>query len=148
MIAAGAVGSLALAAGFEYLANIPRSMASIYYPMTVRIWLSSLLLVLYVAGNFAYLRFALRKPSVSTWAAILVLVLGAAGTLYLPLWSLGLPGLSHLLSARWNPLTSAVSTGGLTSLLRLQFAVLLVLGLAVLSRNRHTAAPLPHSNAA
>jgi hypothetical protein len=141
------IALLVLAAAFDLAANVPRSAVPSTFPMTARIWLSSISMVIFAALNFAYAAIALKQLKGAKWAAILIAVVGLAGVLHLPLWSLGLPWLSQLLSSRWNPLTVIVARGGLISLLKLQAAALLVLGLAALLARRRAARGGPAENA-
>jgi hypothetical protein len=150
LITAAGVALLAFAASIDFLVNIPRFFdpTAFRISMTARIWLSSLLMVAYAAANFAYLTIALRKPALSKWASILILLVGTACILYLPMWTLGLPEVSRLLSTRWNPLTPIISRGGLISMLRLQLAIFIILGSAALWKRRKETASFSSTNAA
>ncbi len=133
------IALIGLAVALDFLANVPRSAIPAAIPMTLRIWLSSLSLVVFASADFAFTRYALKELPNARWAAIMTALVGMAGILSLPLWSLGIPGISQWLSPRWNPLTSIISEGGLTSLVKVQFAVFLVLGSASLLRSRDVA---------
>jgi hypothetical protein len=141
------IGLLVLAAALDLIASVPRGAVPPTLPVTLRIWLSSFSMLIFAAVNFAYATVALKELQAAKWAAFLIAAVGLAGALYLPLWGLGLPWLSQLLSSRWNPLTAIVARGGFISLFKLQAAVLLVLGSAALLVRRRVARESPGENA-
>jgi hypothetical protein len=114
--------------------------------MSSRIWLASGLMFIFAASNLFIAWLALAREGIRKWAAIVLLLFGTIGALYLPLWSLGLPALSTLLSVRSHSLTLLLATGGLLSLLKLQLAWLAVVGLAaLLRRNRPNVGEVPNA---
>jgi hypothetical protein len=96
---------------------------------TVRILLATSINLLFAAVNVGggLLYFRAGRPSKA--ASLALLVLGAIALLYVPIWSLGLPGLTQLLSTRWNPLTRVIFRGGLHSLLSLESAIVFLAGI-------------------
>jgi hypothetical protein len=88
------IALLVLAGALDLVANVPRSAVPTTFPTTLRIWLSSFSMVIFPAVNLAYARVAAMELQNARWAGVLMAVVGLAGVLYLPLWSLGLPWLS------------------------------------------------------
>jgi len=140
--------SLVVWALLDLALSMPGGMPRVPMEMTDRIRLASAATVLFPAFNFVLVRTAVIQRSIPAWATTLLAVLGAVGVLYLPAWTLDLPWLSHLLSARHNPIWRVLQTGGLISLVRLQLAGFFVLGVVpLLQRNRQSPVQAP-SNAA
>jgi hypothetical protein len=144
LVAASALLGLWLA--FDRAIDIADGMPQVRMSMSSRIWLASGLMFIFAASNLFIAWLALAREGIRKWAAIVLLLFGTIGALYLPLWSLGLPGLSTLLSVRSHSLTLLLATGGLLSLLKLQLAWLAVVGLAaLLRRNRPNVGEVPNA---
>ena len=142
------VVALALSAVIDRALDITGGIPPVQMAMTHRIWLASGATLLFAGLNYAIAGMALTRGRIATWASALLVLAGAAGIMYLPIWSRGLPGLSTLLSTRSNPMTAILATGGPLSLLKLQCASLLVLGLAGLITQSSRSPAVGNSNAA
>ena len=140
--------SLVLWALLDLALSMPGGMPRIPMKMTDRIRLASAATLLFPVFNFVLFRLIVPRRAIPRWSAILLAILGGVGVLYLPARTLGLPWLSEVLSSRHNPIWRVLETGGLISLVRLQLASFLVLGVLCAVRPDAGSPVNDHLNAA
>ena len=142
-----AFASLGLWVALDRAIDISSGIPQVSISPPSRIWLAMASMILFAAFNLWIASLALAREGMRKWAAFLLLLVGTVGAIYLPVWSLGIPGLSRLLSVRSNPLISILASGGMLSLLKLQLASFVVIGAAALLR-RHMPQASESPNAA
>lgn len=127
------LAGLLLAGGVDWAGEALRQRAASTLIIGPRLWMMYGLALLFAAGMLAFAWLALVRTRPSSWVYVVFLLLGLAGFFYLPVRFLGVEVLEPLFR---HPLLMRWMSFSLSSRLNLQFAVLLLVGLAGLLRKQ------------